>query len=150
MDRVPEHLHSKSGYQLDRLCIYEGYLMLCNRLYVALGGDEAQTIEQQSQDIAKTMIGVGSDSPKQNATGTLPIAHGVQGSLAQTIFVLSALKGAHIILGTGPAWKAAPDRSASESHDESTMKQRMLPKDVVFSYMKSVGFGIKNPAIYEE
>lgn len=148
MDRVPEHLYTTSGYQLDRLCIYEGYLMLCNRMHVALGGDESDIIEQQSQDIAKTMIGIGPNSPPpQGAPGLVPRAHGVVGSLAQTIFVLSALKGARIILDTGPDWKRTPDRNAS---DDLLSRQRLLPKDVVFSYMKSVGFGIRNIGMYDD
>ncbi|KAJ6783688.1 hypothetical protein PWT90_08046 [Aphanocladium album] len=57
------------GKMLEQLCIYEAFLVVFNRLHVALRGRNASDVEEQSQRIAKNMLGDGVKPDSKTADG---------------------------------------------------------------------------------
>lgn len=121
------------GKVVDVFCSYEGYLLIANRLHVALGGDLASLLETQSREVALDYIG--------DDTSDKPIAHGVLCNGAQSAAVVMCKLTATSILNTSVEWSEFA--KAQEQKGPCCRQCRMASADMLLRWLQSVGFAVQ-------
>lgn len=124
---------------MDHICVFDGYLFAINRAYVALGGDDADEVEQESVRAAVEMIGVEEllDRALDMDGDTKPLvakAHGIIGSPAQTITVIGCLGVAYELLKTAKDWEPYVQPLPEG------IKRQVVPTDLFFKWMAITNF----------
>lgn len=129
----------RDGKMLDLLCIYETFLMDCNRLCVALAASEDGVLEQDSLRLAAAMTAgwrVGAGAGEKGAVRAL--AHGVYGNSIQAPIIAQCLGVAAIVLDTADEWAAAIRQRA-----EGEARDGMLDPRIFLHWLGRLGFGVK-------
>lgn len=94
----------QNGKMLDLLCIYEAFLIDCNRLCIALGHRRSDALEQQSLAIAKGMM---AGQTMTEAKTMHALAHDVYANAIQAPIVVACLGDVVAALDTAAEWEVA-------------------------------------------
>ncbi len=131
--QLPVGAEYEPGKMLEVFCAYEAYLMICNRLYVALGGNHSVAVELQSQTIARDLLG-------QDDGGGRGIAHGVRGNAMQECLILTGVSAARAILSTADDWASTV---ASAKLPPVSGRRNVASPDVFRRWIRQSGFAAK-------
>lgn len=127
---------------MDHICVYDGYLFAINRAYVALGGEDAYDVEQESISEAVEMIGAEellerALDPDGDSKPIVAKAHGIFGSPAQTITIVGCLGVAYELLKTAKDWEPyiLPPLDGAKDREP-------VPADLFFKWMEITNFPV--------
>ncbi|KAJ3498039.1 hypothetical protein NLG97_g1438 [Lecanicillium saksenae] len=128
----------KWGEMLGQLCIYEAFLVVFNRLHVALRGSDAHNVEAQSQRIAKNMVDMGAWKDC-DSTDEIPrcVTHGVRPNAVQETVIFHCLGAARAVLATMQEWATATSHPGTH---EPVGQKALIDKDIFLRWYNSQGF----------
>lgn len=127
----------QNGKRLDLLCIYEIFLVDCNRLCVALGTKDKDALEEESLAIAKGMIG-GQNMAKHEAVQA--VAHDVYANAIQAPIIVACLGDAAAAMDTAVEWGVA---MRLRNPVAGSGKRTVIPTVVFFNWLDKIAFGIR-------
>lgn len=127
--QLPAGAEYMPGKQLEVYCAYEAYLMVCNRLYVALGGDHSMEVELQSLTVARGLLG-------EHNGAVRGVAHGVRGNAMQECLILMGVTMALATVDTANDWVCTVE---SDTAPRALGRRNVVPADVFRCWVRRLG-----------